>query len=116
MVTGMEGREEPKVSTSTAAGYDKKVCFVTRRCIRVAVTPADGAQLLGDSVWTLGIGESRLGSPNVTGRLHVELKLRKHADFISKTALRKEKSRRRHAEGGRRRAPLEHMARLEPRA
>jgi hypothetical protein len=77
-------RIAPRLSTPLrwSAGYDKKVCFVTRRCIRVAVTPADGAQLLGDSVWTLGIGESRLGSPNVTGRLHVELKLRKHADFI----------------------------------
>ena len=57
---------------------------MTRRCIRGAVSPADGAQLLGDSVWTLGIGESRLGSPNVTERLHVELKLRKHADYIVK--------------------------------
>jgi hypothetical protein len=61
-------RIAPRLSTPLrwSAGYDKKVCFVTRRCIRVAVTPADGAQLLGDSVWTLGIGESRLGSPNVT--------------------------------------------------
>ena len=88
---------------------------MTRRCIRVAVSPADGAQLLGDSVWTLRIGESRLGSPNDTERLHVELKLRKHADYIVKRRCDRAMSRRRHAEGGRRRALLEHVARHEPR-